>query len=84
MGCGTATFRSTATSPIITPITTPAGANVLPIDVNGGPEVNQPGAEFIRMFPFATAKICAPGSLKLRDDQRSSCGNGRDRTTDIG
>jgi len=62
VGCGSASFRSTVNSPGNNPITTPTGANVLPIDVNGGPEVNQPGGGVYQNVPFATAKICAPGS----------------------
>jgi hypothetical protein len=62
VGCGSATFKDTAFTPCIPPVTTPTGANVLKIDVNGGPEVGVPGGGVYQNVPFATAEICAPGS----------------------
>jgi hypothetical protein len=62
VGCGSATFKSTATTPTVTPITTPSGPNVLQIDVNGGPEASVAGGGIYQNVPFATAKVCSPGS----------------------
>jgi hypothetical protein len=76
VGCGSTTFKDTAFTPSIPPVTTPTGANVLKIDVNGGPEVGVAGGGVYQNVPFATAEICAPGSTsKLRDDQRTSGGD---------
>jgi len=58
VGCGSASFKSTGSSPS----GAPTGANVIRIDVNGGPEVGQPGGGIYQNVPFATAKVCAPGS----------------------
>jgi hypothetical protein len=62
VGCGSATFKDTAFTPCIPPVTTPTGANVLKIDLNGGPEVGVPGGGVYQNVPFATAEICAPVS----------------------
>lgn len=62
VGCGSATFKSTGSLPNLPPVTTPNGPNVLKIDVNGGPEVGVAGGGVYQNVPFATAKICAPGS----------------------
>jgi hypothetical protein len=62
MGCGSATFKDTGSTPTISPITTPNGPNVLQIDVNGGPEANVTGGGLYQNVPFATAKVCAPGT----------------------
>ena len=55
VGCGSASFKSTGSSPS----GAPSGANVIRIDVNGGPEVGQPGGGIYQNVPFATAKVCA-------------------------
>lgn len=62
VGCGSATFKDTGSTPTISPITTPTGSNVLQIDVNGGPEANVTGGGLYQNVPFATAKVCAPGT----------------------
>ena len=62
VGCGSATFKSTATNPTGSPVTTPTGPNVLQIDVNGGPGVGVAGGGVYQNVPFATVKVCAPGS----------------------
>ena len=62
VGCGDASFKSTASTPTVTPITTPSGPNVLQIDVNGGPEASVAGGGIYQNVPFATAKVCSPGS----------------------
>jgi hypothetical protein len=62
VGCGSATFKSTGYTPTIPSVTAPTGPNVLKIDVNGGPEVGVAGGGVYQNVPFATAKICTPGS----------------------
>ena len=61
VGCGSASFKGT-TIPTVSPIITPTGPNVLQIDVNGGPEVGVPGGGVYQNVPFASAKVCAPGT----------------------
>jgi hypothetical protein len=58
VGCGGASFRASA--PASTGL--PSGANVIPIAVNGGPEASVPGGGIYQNVPFASAKVCAPGS----------------------
>lgn len=62
VGCGSASFKNTVSNPTGTPVTTPTGPNVLQIDVNGGPGVGMTGGGVYQNVPFATVKVCAPGS----------------------
>ena len=58
-GCGGTSGTVTKTT---TGTGTNSGSNVLPITVDGGPEVNAPNGYIYENAAFATATVCAPGS----------------------